>query len=413
MKKATSLIISIIFIFTLFLNGCSNNNVTQLANLDNLGLKKPAIVCTEQYFKMNRNQFTDLSPNESELMTNGWDLRSFNLKSFNLSNYSQFLKYVTYDTNTLWPGELPLGFSPTQIMDLGRDPGLQIRSLQRSGITGKGVNIAIVDQALLLEHQEYKDNIMLYERLNCLDLKATMHGSGVASIAVGKSVGVAPEAKLYYIASTFGKETNNSFQEDLTWMAEGIKRVLEINKHLSDTEKIRVISISTGFDSNVKGSDDVFEAIKLATQSGVFVITPTTFKNYGFTLMGLDRDLMSDPNDLKCFTPGIFWSNSYYSGKIPSNNLLLVPMDARTYASFTGINDYAFSSVGGLSWTCPWLAGLYALCVQVNPKITIDKFIHLAFETGDEITIKHGIKQYTLKTIINPKKLVNSIKLSN
>jgi len=39
----------------------------------------------------------------------------------------------------------------------------------------------------------------------------------------------------------------------------------------------------------------------------------------------------------------------------------------------------------------------------------MDEFIHLAFETGDSITIEHNSKKYTLKTIINPVKLVNAI----
>jgi len=412
MRKNDKTIILIIMTCILLLSGCSNTRVkeTQLANLNDLGKNKPVIVTTELYSKWLSDKLNELPIfQSSSLQGLGWDLRSYDLSSLNLSGHSEELKYVAFDTDTVWPNNLPTDFDPSAIMELGRDPGLGIRTLHERGITGKGVNIAIIDEALLLEHEEYKDNIMLYERLNCQDQKATMHGPGVASLAVGQNVGVAPDAKLYYIASTFGKIVDNKFEVDLTIMADGIKRVLEINKHLSDEEKIRVISISRGIDDNSKGIDEVIAAIELAKQSDVFVITTTTSINYDFTIMGLGRDLMSDPNDANSYVPGLFWSDTYYSGEFQRDNLLLVPIDARTYASTTGEKDYAFSSVGGLSWASPWLAGLYALCVQVNPQITIDEFIQLAIKTGDEITVEHEAAQYTLKTMINPVKLVDAI----
>ncbi len=62
---------------------------------------------------------------------------------------------------------------------------------------------------LLVDHQEYRDRIRLYEEINIdKGTPAQMHGAAVASIAVGKTVGVAPEADLYYIA-----KFNTDFKE--------------------------------------------------------------------------------------------------------------------------------------------------------------------------------------------------------
>ena len=47
-------------------------------------------------------------------------------------------------------------------------------------------------------------------------------------------------------------------------------------------------------------------------------------------------------------------------------------MDSRCTASPTGINDYVYYREGGMSWTVPYLAGLYALACQVNPDIILD-----------------------------------------
>lgn len=412
MIRYTKSIIFIISIYMILLSGCSvtPNTKTKLANLSALGKNEPVIVTTEPISILTRGDFAKIPvPDLTNLKNYGWDLRSYDLKSYNLINHSEELQYVIFDTKTSWPKDLPSSFDPTRIMELGRDPGLNIRSLHNRGITGRGVNIAIIDQPLLLEHEEYKDNIMLYERLNCLSTNAAMHGTSVVSIAVGKNIGVAPDAKVYYIASTFGKMVGNEFVEDLTLMADGINRVLEINKHLPESEKIKVISISKGFDYDVKGSAEVYNAIERAKQAGVFVITTSTSKNFNFNLMGLGRNQTANPNDINSYRPGLFWEDVFNSGKFTLDNLLLVPMDARTCAFNTGKNDYVFSSNGGLSWTCPWLAGLYALCVQVNPHLTPDEFINIAFETGDEVIIYHESRQYSLKTLINPEKLIRAI----
>lgn len=79
-------------------------------------------------------------------------------------------------------------------MELGKNPGLEIRELHKLGITGKGIGIGVIDQALLVDHVEYKEQLKLYEEIHSIDENAVMHGpADGASIAVGKSVGVAPK----------------------------------------------------------------------------------------------------------------------------------------------------------------------------------------------------------------------------
>ncbi len=64
-----------------------------------------------------------------------------------------------------------------------------------------------------------------------------MHGPAVASIAVGKNVGVAPEADLYYIAETHGVFKEDGFDWDLYWIAKSIDRIIEINRTLPMDKK--------------------------------------------------------------------------------------------------------------------------------------------------------------------------------
>ena len=132
----------------------------------------------------------------------GYDMRSCDVSGEDLSDIEDW-NDISFNSDTLWPSadKLSEGFDPETILELGKDPGLGIRELHDQGITGDGVGIAIIDQGLYSSHEQYKDNLMLYENFHCIDGQiATMHGSALASIAVGKDVGVAPGAKLYYIA---------------------------------------------------------------------------------------------------------------------------------------------------------------------------------------------------------------------
>lgn len=82
-------------------------------------------------------------------------------------------------------------------------------------------------------------------------------------------------------------------------------------------------------------------------------------------------------------------------------------MDSRTFASFTAKNSYEYHAKNGVSATCPWLAGLYALCLQVNPELSYEDFINLAFETGASLNLENGS---SLQTVVQPENLINAIK---
>lgn len=358
----------------------------------------------ERYFPLEGDILIEMPELDGNL---GLDLRGANASVLDLAGKSDLLSSVTFDSSTVWPDNLPEWFSPKAVMETGKNPGLGIRTLHEKGITGKGVSIAIVDQALNPEHQEYADNLMNYELLHCSDSAAQMHGSAVTSIAVGKSCGVAPDAKVYYIASTFGSYGFGKMKINLNYMADSIDRVLEINTLLPKERKIRVISISRGFTSE-KGADEVRAAIERAKAAGVFVVTTSTEDNYGFVLMGLGKEQMTDPDDVSSYTPGHFWSNHFYNGgPADSSRMLLVPMDARTYASWYNTDGYEYTSSGGLSWSVPWLAGMYALCLQADDELTPAEFVRKAFETGTVRTITYQGEQYELGTILNPAALVS------
>lgn len=92
-----------------------------------------------------------------------------------------------------------------------------MRKLHEEGVTGKGIGIGIIDQTILASREVIKDRLRYYGELGDRDNSATMHGSAVSSIAAGKTVGVAPEADLYYIATTMGTFVDNGFVLDFSY----------------------------------------------------------------------------------------------------------------------------------------------------------------------------------------------------
>lgn len=383
--------------------------VTGQASEEAYRIGQPTCFREETFSSWDWGKLTELP--DTHIGGMGFDLRSQDASELPLADCSEVLSFVTFDTATIWPKELPEDFFPEQIIELGKNPGLGIRSLHEQGLTGKGVSIAIIDQALNLEHPEYCDNIMGYELLHSCDDSAAMHGSAVTSIAVGKNCGVAPDANVYYISSTFGWYTRAGAKLNLDYMAKSIDRVLEINELLPEDKKIRVISVSRGFGRMTPGGNKVYDAIERAKEKGIFVITTSTDQNYDFQLLGLGRGLNMDPDDINSYAPGLFWRDNFYGGSssLDPQKTLLVPMDAKTYASCSRTDGYEFTASGGLSWSVPWLAGLYALCLEKNASLTPEDFIRTAFETGVTKTIEYNGSSYELGTIIVPAALMDEI----
>lgn len=323
------------------------------------------------------------------------DLRFLDLSNVDLSGSAAELTMASFSSETIWPKSIPDSFSADHIMEMGMNPGLGVRELHERGITGEGVGIAVIDFNLLASHEQYANRLRVYELYHTVNQTAVMH-SAVASIAAGRDTGVAPGAELYYIATMYGTFLPPFTLTNYSNLVTCIDRILEINTRLSETKKIRVISISRSFTEHELGGADLKHAIDRANEAGVFVITCSPDKNFNFQFSGLGRDPEADPDELSSYTTSLLDTgvNSFTS------NTLLLPIDSRTTAGYTGDTDYIFYRRGGYSWGAPWLAGMYALCVQVYPDITPELFITLTLETGDDLC---GGR------IINPTQLIEKL----
>jgi hypothetical protein len=333
------------------------------------------------------------------------DLRGYDLSALDLSGSLADLLQASYDSQTIWPppDRLPPNFDPVQIMALGKNPGLGLRQLHAQGITGQGVGIAVADAPLLVEHQEYADRLRLYEETDELGWRyARMHGVAVSSFAVGTTVGVAPEADLYFIATTV--DMGGGFR----YLAQAIRRILEVNEALPRSRHIRAIAVAVGWNQDSLGYDEIRAAAAEARAAGLLVVSSSLEEEHGFRFHGLGRQPLADPDAFESYEPGWWWADSFYAGERFSDRLL-IPMDSRTAANPTGSSDYAFFRQGGWSWAIPYLAGMYALAAQVDPDITPERFWRLALETGRTIEVNHGGQALLLGPILDPAALIQAL----
>lgn len=339
------------------------------------------------------------------------DLRSRDLSHLDLRESLEDLLYATFDDRTVWPPDdlLPPGFDRQRIMELGRNPGLGLRALHDRGVTGRGVGVAIIDQTLLIEHEEYADRLRLYEEIGVdPEGDAAMHASAVASLMVGRTVGVAPEADLYFIASRTvdwdpeARETRWNFEH----YARAIRRILEINEQLPPDREIRAVSISVGWPPGRKGYDDIMAANREAIAAGLLVVSSSIEHTHELDFFMLGRASMSDPDDFGSYDR-VLWRDY---GNYRSDQRLLIPCDSRATASPTGTDEYVFYRIGGASWSIPYLAGVYALAAQVDPKITPDRFWDTAMKTGRTIERERDGEATRIRPILDPAAIIRALR---
>ena len=310
-------------------------------------------------------------------------LQSISLKKLDLTKEYDNFKNFNFDSLTQWPGpeKLPAGFNPKKLLEDGKNPGLGICALHEQGINGEGVGIAIMDQLLLLGHEEYTSRLIRYDSTEAnwhWWRKPAMHGSPIVSIAVGKTCGVAPRAFVFYYAAG-----STSGQEQI--QADWINEIIKYNETAKDSKRIRVINISAAPDR-----DPVFRvARKKAHDAGILVITcARSFLDYG-TLNLIEGE---DPDKPESYIPG------GYSG---SSDVLRVPVGNGTTASHESINVYTYYRQGGMSWAAPYIAGLAALAFQVKPDVQPDTILEQLVKTATHT--KAG-------PVVNPPGFIEAIK---
>ena len=333
--------------------------------------------------ELNLNDLKKFSDLRGTILT--WADKS--LVDIDLRNKYDVLITATFDTLTIWPSKdkLPENFNPDEFIIMGQNPGLNVRHLHEEGITGKNVKVAIIDQPLLLAHQEYKGKIEKYTCIDCEGVEPQMHGAAVASLLAGDKCGVAPGVSLYYWAVP-------SWKRDYSQYSEALEQIMDYNKDKAITDKIRVVSVSIGFQVKFKNLDLWKKILEKAKENGLIVI------DCEGDIFGIGCPIYENINDPKNYD--ICYFAQEFKDKI-TKGTIYIPIDNRSTASCEGEEDYVFWARGGLSWGTPYLTGIIALGYQINSNLDEDTMYKYLTETGTS---------FNRGWIVNPEKFIKKIK---
>ncbi|MCX7711557.1 MAG: S8/S53 family peptidase [Clostridia bacterium] len=292
------------------------------------------------------------------------------ISRMNLSKKHDLIATLTFNTKTKWPdsSKMPEGREPLKILEAAKNPGLGVKELHRSGITDRGVHVAIIDQPLYLDHPEYAGKFVAYKDFGC-NTEKSMHGPAVTSLLVGNEIGTAPDARVYYAAVP-------SWLADSAYYAKALDWIIEENRKLTGKERIRVVSVSaipsgkgSLFTKNTKMWD---ESVAEAKKEGILVLDATCENGFigPCTLDARDID-----NVAVCI-PG-------FPEMPPPTDypeyMVLAPTSPRTTAEEYEKGDfgYQYNGRGGLSWAMPYSTGILALGWQERPELTAEDMVSI------------------------------------
>ncbi len=262
-----------------------------------------------------------------------------------------------------------------QILENGKYPGLGLADLHEQGITGEGVNIALIDQPMLIDHPEIAGKVVQYYDTGTNQLEGTgvFHGLAVTSILAGTTTGVAPNVNIYYAAVP-------SWEADAADHAEALNWIVDENEKLDDEHKIRIVSVSAGPSApDFENGDQWVKAVARAQSAGIMVIDCRGTAPTGFVFSSY-----CDPQNKDDITACEF---GYPDGRAGSfgqkDNRILAPASYRTFALAYNEGEYIYqySGVGGQSWAVPYVAGVFALGWQVRPELNAQTMRNLMFES--------------------------------
>lgn len=256
------------------------------------------------------------------------------------------------------------------IVDLEADQQINADDVWAEGIDGTGVNVAVLDTGIDMDHPELSDcYIGGYDYVSDDDTPEDWHGHGthVSGIITADGVdanakGVAPGAGIYMykVCGTYG-----CYESDMMEAMEAA---------VSTDAKVMSISIGGGnFLGENCDSDPLAAKVNWVVDHGITVAIAS----------GNDRFFVSSP---ACASGAIAVGAVDKSGLMASFSnfgpaLDIVAPGVSIYSSV--IDGYGLMS--GTSMSTPMVSGTVALMLEANPSLTVDQIKTALYETADTI----------------------------
>jgi len=268
------------------------------------------------------------------------------------------------------------------IMDLGADEQTGADKVWAEGITGSGVNVAVLDTGIDLDHPELKDSYLGgYDFVNNDPVPDDDHGHGthVAGIITANgaddmdSKGVSPSAGIYmYKVCDAG---GSCYEDD---MMAAMEAAVETDA------KVMSISIGGGsYTGENCDSDPLAEKVNWVVDQGLTAVIAAGNDGRGVSSPGCAS---------KAIAVGAVDSGNsvpYWSGR--GNALDIVAPGVDIYSTY--LND-GYEYMSGTSMATPHVAGVVSLLLEANPDLTTDGIKTALYDTASPVNKCYGCTRW-------------------
>lgn len=264
-----------------------------------------------------------------------------------------------WTTNVIWPSpdKMPDGFNPMEIMERAKRPNTN------AGATGRGINIAVIDNMLDTTNPEYAGQIKYFEgAIDGQQLPPNKHASMVVGHIAGQHTGMAPDANIYFFTKRTYPDRKKFDQE----ICKVLQNVIKFNNEQTPENKIHILSCSWG--ARKKYSPQVYELFDQLEASGVkIILCGSDDMTADYTMSMRDFIPCNNPNmtdvqpDVQAADQEMLdnWAIKYTPDKIVG-----IPTNMRTTPM--GADGWQYNITGGESSAAPYIAGVYAAALSGN-----------------------------------------------
>ena len=264
-----------------------------------------------------------------------------------------------WTTNVIWPSpdKMPDGFNPMEIMERAKRPNTN------AGATGRGINIAVIDNMLDTTNPEYATQIKHFEgAIDGQQLPPNKHASMVVGHIAGQHTGMAPDANIYFFTKRTYPDRKKFDQE----ICKVLQNVIRFNNAQTPENKIHILSCSWG--ARKKHSPQVYELFDQLEASGVkIILCGSDDMTADYTMSMRDFIPCNNPNmtdvqpDVQTVGQEMLdnWAIKYTPDKIVG-----IPTNMRTTPM--GADGWQYNITGGESSAAPYIAGVYAAALSGN-----------------------------------------------
>lgn len=306
----------------------------------------------------------------------GFSFCDLSNNSFDHNISESIIRTIPFSTKTVFPQDSIINQNDKMF-----EIDSEIKELHNNGITGEGINVAVIDYGFYEPHNEIKENIVSYCKYE--GIENHFHGVVVSSLLVGKTLGVAPSSKLYFYESRCSNQ-----------IEEVIKSLCDIYEKNKNGANIRVVNIS----ASVHRESDKFDEIvsKLKGQN-CYVIDSIVFGDK-FTCINQDS-----------VTNELYYSWWQKERECFFRSKIALVSGGRMIPLHNTKEDYMYCGSSSYSWCIPKLSGLFALALQIDPDLTLEEFINIADNNktiNDDGILLFNIKN-TFETIKSKERSMN------